>query len=321
MGTTLTSGFEKKSAGPLRRDDMRTSHSATFLAGFLICFIPAAVCLASTIHVPGDAATIQAGIDLAVSGDVVEVACGVYTEHGIMMKSGITLRSATGSPECTRIAAGGLGPVIICDTVSGCIIEGFNLTNGRAEQGGGIICIDASPLIRFCIIRNNDAISAGGGVACLGHSTPTFRHCTFVYNRTASSGSAILAAGSSTVQLETSIVTYGGGGMQFTGAVFCQDGGSAHCTSCDIWGNNDGDWVGSIHEQSRLSGNFFADPCFCGEASNDFTLSNGSWCLNVNHPWGWNVTVGALGAGCDIGTCGLVPVESQTWGALKQLYR
>ncbi len=36
--------------------------------------------MAATIHVPGDQPTIQAGINAAIDGDVVEVACGDYEE-------------------------------------------------------------------------------------------------------------------------------------------------------------------------------------------------------------------------------------------------
>jgi hypothetical protein len=291
------------------------------LGALMTLLLPAAAGMAATINVPADAPTIQAGIDMAIAGDIVEVACDVYYEHDIMMKSGVTLRSATGIADCARIHAERNGRVIICDNVTDCVIEGFSIVGGLADYGAGIYCNDASITVRSCIIRNNNANEMGGGMACMGNSMPLIQHCTFVYNRTVTSGSALYAAGSSDVQLETSIITYGRDGVPFTGAVFCADSGAVHCMSCDIWGNEDGDWVGCIDMQGTMNGNFQADACFCAPALNDFTISSGSWCLDVNHPWGWNVTVGAMGAGCDIGSCGPVAAEAQTWGSVKELYR
>ena len=51
----------------------------------------------------GDAPTIAAAIDSSSAGDVVELGCGTYIEWGLMVKSGITIRSETGEPGCATI--------------------------------------------------------------------------------------------------------------------------------------------------------------------------------------------------------------------------
>ncbi|MBN2537850.1 hypothetical protein JXB37_06200, partial [candidate division WOR-3 bacterium] len=53
----------------------------------------AAVAPGRIIHVPGEYPTIQAGIDAAVSGDVVMVAAGTYPEE-ILLKAGVIVQGA-----------------------------------------------------------------------------------------------------------------------------------------------------------------------------------------------------------------------------------
>ncbi len=97
----------------------------------LICALAAAGASARTWIVPEDALTIQAGIDSAAAGDTVLVTCGVYEEFGLVMKSGICLRSETGSSDCATIDAQGLGGVFAFISVdSTARIEGFTVANG-----------------------------------------------------------------------------------------------------------------------------------------------------------------------------------------------
>jgi hypothetical protein len=125
----------------------------------------------------------------------------------------------------------------------------------------------------------------------------------------------------SAVQLEACIIVYGMDGVPFSGSVHTEGSATVTATSCDVWANNDGDYVQALAAQHHVRGNFTAHPCFCAGAIGDFTLSTGSYCLDVNHPWGWMQTVGAFGADCDRGTCGTVSGEARTWGSVKGLYR
>ncbi|MBP7051627.1 MAG: S8 family serine peptidase [Phycisphaerae bacterium] len=50
------------------------------------------------------------------------------------------------------------------------VLKGFTVAWGVADYGGGISCVDASPTISDCIIRNNHARLYGGGMDCLGGS-------------------------------------------------------------------------------------------------------------------------------------------------------
>lgn len=120
--------------------------------------------MADIINVPADQPTIQQGLNVATEGDTVLVAPSTYYENLFWpATNGITLLSETGA-ENTIIDGSNSSAVIYTfgttiDTTT--VINGFTLQNGTADSGGGISCLDASPLVKNCIIENNE----GGGCA------------------------------------------------------------------------------------------------------------------------------------------------------------
>jgi hypothetical protein len=118
------------------------------------------------IHVPDDQPTIQAGIDAAAAGDTVEVACGTYFEHGLVLTRAITIRSETRDPNCVTIDAERLGRVILAthgypgDTV----LDGITIAGGLAGDGGGMLCngLDSRRELRNVVFRENQATDGGG---------------------------------------------------------------------------------------------------------------------------------------------------------------
>ena len=126
-------------------------------------------------------ATIQAGIDAAVSGGLVLVSNGVYATGGtfaagltnrVALTNVLTVRSMNG-PEATIIQ--GQGPVgfaaIRCAYVAdGARLVGFTLTNGftqdsldNAGSGGGVYCDSTTGIVSNCILTGNSAAANGGG--------------------------------------------------------------------------------------------------------------------------------------------------------------
>jgi len=127
----------------------------------------------------GDAPTIQAGVDSAAAGDTVEVACGTYYDcvhqdsyaifNCMILKSGITLRSQTGDPNCVIVDAQQQGRVANCTDVDGStVIEGItfrgglNNAGGPGGSGGGLFLLRSSLVIRNCRVVENSSRSAGG---------------------------------------------------------------------------------------------------------------------------------------------------------------
>ena len=111
----------------------------------------------AVIHVPKDYLTIQEAIDAASQGDTVIAAAGTYVERIDFLGKAIAVTSSAGS-ETTVIDGSKMGSVVTMKTGEGpdSIITGFTITNGKAEEGGGIFCESSSPTIRDNVITLND---------------------------------------------------------------------------------------------------------------------------------------------------------------------
>ena len=142
----------------------------------------------STIHVPADQPTLQAGIDAAFDGDVVLVAPGTYVERINFAKKFVTIRSEAGAG-VTVIDGSHAGTVLTFtgDENDSILVEGFTIRNGEADLGGGVFCSFASPTIANCTITNNQATQSGGGFYC-HTASPTIMNCTISANRSPSGG-------------------------------------------------------------------------------------------------------------------------------------
>lgn len=149
---------------------------------------------ATTIHVPLDEPTIQAGVNAAEEGDTVLVAPGVYSgagNYGIAIDRDIFLISEMGAEEtiidCEETPD---APAIIVSAWYNPrpVIRGFSLVNASFWSGGGIAAIDADPVVSECIFSNCSA-QYGGAVFC-ENAWPTIERCRIV-NNTAEKGGGI----------------------------------------------------------------------------------------------------------------------------------
>ncbi|HAK60828.1 MAG TPA: hypothetical protein DCO77_10665 [Nitrospiraceae bacterium] len=119
---------------------------------------------AATHYVPDDYGTIQAAVNAAAVGDTVLVRPGTYHEHVAINDKTITLKSTDG-PSATIIDGSNTGrPVTYWGEPSNGILDGFTITNGKASSGGGVYVYKGDPAIKNCIIKNNTASYAGGGI-------------------------------------------------------------------------------------------------------------------------------------------------------------
>jgi predicted outer membrane repeat protein len=122
-------------------------------------------------RVPADLPSIADAVAAAADGDTVEIACGAWSEHGLVITRGVTLRGATANPACVVIDGGGQGRVLDVAGASGpVVLENLTISGGLVEgaffdaAGGAVRVENAALTINDCAIRGNTAV-IGGGVA------------------------------------------------------------------------------------------------------------------------------------------------------------
>jgi len=139
---------------------------------------------------PADFDNIQAAVEAASDGDEIVVEPGTYTSTGDrvvnMLGKAVTLRSSAGAG-VTILDGEGAKPGLTT-APTGCVIDGFTISNGFSPSGGsGIRCFGGeSPTVSNCVFQNGQTYGTGetgGAVFCYGSGTnPTFNDCMITEN-------------------------------------------------------------------------------------------------------------------------------------------
>jgi parallel beta-helix repeat protein len=203
--------------------------------------------------------TIQEAIDFAEDGWVIMVRDGTYTGEGNRdidtMGKAVVIRSEAGA-ETTIIDCGGTetephrGFIIDDGETPETVIYGLTITGGYAtEDGGGIMCINASPSIIGCIMKGNTAVYAGGGI-WLGGSDAVISGCTITGNNAGLAGGIYCT--SSSAPVITNSILWGDTPEE----VWVEDGDPIFLNS-DILGGKDQIWfkTGCLEVDPMLDNN------------------------------------------------------------------
>jgi hypothetical protein len=187
-------------------------------------------CEESMRFVPSEYPTIGAATDAAVSGDVIWIAPGTYSETINVHGKGITVRG--GGPGVIIDGASLSDSLLVAKSGEGVdtVIDGLTFRNGRV--GSTLI---SSPSLRV------------GGGAYIESASPTIRNCTFEQCRAQYGGGGYFFAfnglvDSCTFRFNTALED--GGGLQlFDGA----SDGRAVITNCLFESNVSGNDGGALH--------------------------------------------------------------------------
>lgn len=218
-----------------------------------VCLICLALNAPATTYVvhpdgTGDYPTVQAAINHASSGDIIELSDGVFYGTGNrdvdFLDRDLTLRSQGGGPEQCIIHCDGTPETphraFYIGYQNSSVIEGVTIEAGYTDEtplgqgGGGVYCWFSSPTFTNCIIRNCSAASEGGGVYC-NHSTAHFIGCVFTENEVPHDGAGLCALDSHITLDNTTFEAnqaWGGAGIYSFGT------GSLSMDACELYNNN-----------------------------------------------------------------------------------
>ena len=176
------------------------------------------------VEVPGEITTIQGAIDIAVSGDSIKVAAGTYVENIDFSGKNIVVIGA--DRETTIIDGDSSGSVVkfISGEDSTAVLMGFTITNGAAENGGGIHLDQSSPSLYDLTVSQNTASSSGGGIYCYDQSSPILKNSSVVNNSSGELAGGIRCWIDSNIKLENVVIANN---------TAAQTGGGMHC-----WNNS-----------------------------------------------------------------------------------
>ncbi len=267
------------------------------------------------------ASTIQDAVDVALDGDTVLVADGVYDRGGraaygtmtnrVAVTRLVTVRSVNGAGAATIVGQGPNGPgAIRCAYVTnGAALVGFTLTGGatrtsgdaaRERSGGGAWCV-AGAVLDDCVVSGNSASLYGGGTYY-----GTLRRCRVTDNAAGTYGGGTYYGVAQSSLFKGNAAGYGGGAYYATidestvvANTATNSGGGTHSgtirgsivylNAAPTYPNyRSGSLLAScVYPSASGSGNITNDPRFADADAGNYRLLPVSPCIErgTNLPW------------------------------------
>ena len=208
---------------------------------FITLFFAAGL-FSTTINIPADYSTIQDGINASVDGDTVRVAPGTYTGQidfsgkNILVASEFAFDFNLDHIGQTIIDANWAGRAVTFNNgeTSTAMLIGFTILNGDAtmDNGGGIFCDGASPILMNLCVKDCSG-NQGGGIALI-NSSAQLTNIELTMNYAMGDGAVIYAGNNSNVTMKN-VLAYGNDGSGAPGIAF--DNSSGAVINSTITGN------------------------------------------------------------------------------------
>jgi len=241
--------------------------------------------------------TIQTAIDDANAENQLLVYPGTYIENINFNGKNVIVQSTDG-PELTIIDGNSNGTVVsfVSGEDSTAVFDGFTITNGYNQYGGGICCENYSnPTLRNLIVSNNTAyLNDGGGIYCYFQSSPTIENVIIKGNVAQYRGAALFCEAYSNAILKN--VTIYGNTAMYGSTIYAYYNSDIEIKNCIIWGNDtsfgidiDESMCDILVEFSDIEngwtnggeGNINADPLFVDPENDNFELNENSPCIGT----------------------------------------
>ncbi|MEA3474946.1 MAG: C10 family peptidase [Candidatus Cloacimonadota bacterium] len=279
------------------------------------------------INVPDDQPTIQSGIDAANDCDTVLVSEGTYYENINFNLKRITVCSKyvieNDESYITNTIIDGNQNGHVVEFSNGedlnAILTGFTITNGYANEGGGVYIKSSSPRLEHLIITENCAFSFGSGIycynaspciskvsivdnegekgaiSCARYSYPILKNVNIIDNHAWRTGGGIDCSNSDPNLINVTISGNTIDNYQEGGGVYCLLNSTPTLVNCIIWDNTQqsiylGDNCDVIATYSDIEGgwtgegNEYINPLFVNPENYDYSLSQVSPCIDAGNP-------------------------------------
>ncbi len=299
------------------------------MIAIFITLIFCSVAFTEVINVPDDYETIQGAIDASEDGDTVLVESGEYVENINFEGKAIAVIGNPDDPSQVIIDGNEDGSVVRFDNEEdeNSILTGFALTNGTGSpdyednlSGGGIICLDAAPVLSYLKIYSNSAFDGGGiyidGSAPLLHNIEIYRndadvgggiyvrntnmmiHKVTIYENDSYTSSGGIYTLQNLTLLNCTI--YNNTSAEGISGIYCS--GEIIVNSCIIWGHEEPkvfcdtgrfkfndieggrDAVGINRDPDWGDGNIDQDPLFLDPNESNYCLNENSPCIDAGDP-------------------------------------